>query len=188
MKTLIIIGHANSNSFTHSIAKSYEEGIYEKGDVKTIDLATLRFDPILRLGFQGHQELEPDLVEAQRLILWADHLTFVFPIWWSLYPAILKGFIDRVFLPDFSFKYIENSSLPLPLLKGRTGEIIATSDAPSFFRKYILGDPAIKALKRDTLKFCGVKVTKVTRIGSVRGTKENKLIEILNGIRKKAAI
>ena len=139
MKTLIIIGHVNSNSFTHSLAQSYEEGARDKGEVKTIDLATLSFDPILRSGFQGDQELEPDLAEAQELIKWADHITIIFPIWWSLYPAILKGFIDRVFLPNFSFKYVKGKLSPAPLLKGRTAEIITTSDAPSFFRKYILG-------------------------------------------------
>lgn len=44
-------------------------------------------------------ELEEDLVKAQELIRWADHLVFVYPIWWGTMPAVLKGFFDRVFLP-----------------------------------------------------------------------------------------
>ncbi len=49
------------------------------------------------------------MLEIQQEILAADHLVFVYPNWWATFPALLKGFIDRVFLPNFAFKYRENS-------------------------------------------------------------------------------
>ncbi len=182
MKTLIIIGHSHKDSLSHSIAKAYAKGSTKKGETKVLDLATLKFDHILRSGFSGKQEFEEDLQKSQELIKWADHMVYIFPIWWSSYPAIFKGFIDRVFLPGFSFEYRENNPIPLGLLKGKTAEIISTSDAPTFFRRFILGDPAIKSFKRDTLKFCGVKVKKVTRFGSVISQGEVKIKEFLKRV------
>ena len=58
-------------------------------------LGDLRFDPVLREGYQQVQALEPDLLQAQANILWAEHLVLVYPIWWGGIPALLKGFFDR---------------------------------------------------------------------------------------------
>lgn len=173
MKTLVVIGHPKKESFSHAISNAYIKGTRNRGDeVRIIDLATLKFNPHLYLSFESKQELEEDLKRSQEDILWADHLVFIYPIWWSLYPAVLKGFIDRVFLPGFSFEYKENG-MPNGLLKGKTSSIIATADSPNFYRR-LLGDPAMKALKRDTLKFCGIKTKNTKLIGGVRGSDSEK--------------
>ena len=77
------------------------QGAGESGaEVRKLVLAEMEFDLNLSAGYKGKQPLEPDLQEAQELIAWADHLVFVYPNWWGGMPALLKGFIDRVFLPD----------------------------------------------------------------------------------------
>ena len=84
--------------------------------VKLLELNELKFDLSLHVSYKSEQKLEPDLVLAQKYILEAEHLVFVFPNWWGMMPALLKGFIDRTFLPGFAFKYREKSPLPEKLL------------------------------------------------------------------------
>ncbi len=80
----------------------------------------MQFNPNLQFGYQKRIELEPDLLGAWEKIKWADHLVWIHPVWWGGLPAITKGFIDRVFLPGFAFKYRENSVWWDRLLKGKT--------------------------------------------------------------------
>ena len=175
MRTLIILGHPNKNSFCAHLADAYEKGAREKeSDVIRINLIDLKFDPILRNGYTRIQTLEPDLVEAQRLIKWANHLVFVFPVWWSSPPALMKGFIDRVFLPGFAFKYRENSSMWDKLLLGRSSRMIITSDAPVFWLYLAYFHPAINMMKKAVLEFCGITPVSITSFGSIKNSDEKK--------------
>ncbi len=168
-KILLILGHPNKETFCGSLAESYKKGALKAGaEVKEISVGDLQFDPILHLGYKEIQELEPDLVKSQELIKWADHLVWVYPTWWATMPALLKGFIDRIFLPGFGFKYRENSSLWDKLLKGKTARLIITLDAPAWYNFLFYGNAGQKAMKRATLEFCGIKPVRITTIGSVK--------------------
>ena len=98
-------------------------------------------------------------------------MVWVHPIWWFGWPAVMKGFIDRVFLPGVTFKY-EKGPIPKKLLKGKTGRIIATADTPSFYYRFFLGSPATKQLKQGTLQFCGVSPVRTTYIAPLRKSSE----------------
>lgn len=111
--------------------------------MRQLKLGEMQFDPILRDGYNHSQTLEPDLLEAQRQIHWAEHLVFVYPVWWGGIPALLKGFFDRVFLPGFAFKYRNRSQLWDKLLKGRTADLLVTLDTPPWYFRWIYGAPAI---------------------------------------------
>lgn len=175
MRTLIILGHPDKTSFTARLADAYEQGAKEKGgDVMRINLIDLKFDPILRNGYNRPQTLEADLVEAQRLIKWANHLVFVFPVWWSAPPALLKGFIDRVFLPGFAFKYRENNSMWDKLLTGKSSRMILTSDAPVAWLYLNYFHPAVNMMKKATLEFCGISPVSITSFGSIKNTDDKK--------------
>ena len=185
MKNLLIIsGHPSKQSFCAALAKSYLDGALEGGaDVKYLELGELKFDPILHLGYKGEQELEPDLAEAQRLIKWADHIVFVYPTWWGSIPALLKGFLDRVFLPGFAFKYKENSQFWDKYLKGKTARLIVTMDAPIWYDRLFYGAASRRAVKRATLEFCGIKPVKITAFGSVKFADETKRRNWLEKVR-----
>lgn len=179
-RTLIVLGHPDKKSFCEALASEYEKGAREKNeDVNRINLYDLRFDPILWNGYRKSQTLEPDLVEAQRLIKWANHIVFIFPLWWSAPPALFKGFIDRVFLPGFAFKYREDSSQWDKLLKGRSARIIITSDAPSWWLYVMYFNPAIQMFKKATLEFCGIGPISTSNFGSIRNASEKKRKSIL---------
>jgi putative NADPH-quinone reductase len=175
MRTLIILGHPDKKSFSASLADAYEKGAKEKGgEVMRINLIDLKFDPILRSGYSRVQNLEPDLVEAQRLIKWASHLVFVFPVWWSAPPALLKGFIDRVFLPGFAFQYRENSLTWDKLLTGKSSRMIITSDAPVAWLYLAYFHPAVNMMKKAVLEFCGVSPVSITSFGSIKNLDDRK--------------
>ena len=104
-RILVILGHPSTDSFCSALAQTYIHAAKTAGhDVRVLRLGDLRFDPILHHGYTQVQTLEPDLLSAQDDILWAEHLTWVFPVWWGGIPALMKGFIDRVFLAGFAFK------------------------------------------------------------------------------------
>lgn len=170
-RILIIQAHPSSESFCSALAQAYLEGAQASGaSAQLLDLASLSFDPILHGGYRGEQPLEADLARAQELISWADHLAFVYPTWWGGAPALLKGFIDRVFLPGFAFRYHAKSPFPEKLLAGRTGEILVTMDTPPWYNWLVLGAPGHRLMRESILGFCGIKVRRAHSIGVVRGS------------------
>lgn len=168
-KVLIIQGNPIANSYGSQLAEVYARGAAESGaEVRELVLSELEFDLNLSGGYKGKQPLEPDLQKAQELISWADHLVFVYPNWWGGMPALLKGFIDRVFLPGFAFKYRKNSPLPEQLLKGKTARLIVTMDSPYVYYRFYLGQPGHQMMKHSILKFCGVGSVRATNITQLR--------------------
>lgn len=182
-KILVINAHPNAESFNHALVEAYISGAKKAGaEVKTLTIAELNFNPSLQFGYQKRMELEPDLIHAQELILWAEHLVWIHPVWWGGLPAVAKGFIDRVFLPGFAFKYRENSVWWDKLLAGRTARIITTLDQPSFYYRLAFGRPSVNQLKKSTLQFCGIKPVKVTYVGPIRLSKEEFRVKMIQKI------
>jgi len=172
-KILIINGHPNAESFNNALADAYKKGVLSQNVViDEINIRELNFNPNLEFGYSKRSELEPDLLLAWKKIKEADHLVFIFPMWWGFMPAMMKGFFDRMLLPGFAFKYRENSMLWDKLLKGKTAHIICTTDYPIFYYKWILREPGIKTMRKMILNFCGIKTTKTTYIGPIRNSSD----------------
>ncbi|NRS50610.1 NAD(P)H-dependent oxidoreductase [Brevibacillus sp. HB2.2] len=175
MNILVIIGHPDPESYCSALAHAYMQGAAGKAaQIRTIDLSQIAFDPNLKYGYRKRTELEDDLKEAQDLIRWADHLVIVYPTWWGTMPAILKGFFDRVLLSGFAYKYREGSSLWDKLLTGKTAHVIVTMDTPSWYNRLIYWQAGHLVMKRNILKFCGIKPVKVTEISGVNASAEEK--------------
>tara|TARA_R100000005_G_C4997297_1_gene204021 strand:+ start:2376 stop:2960 length:585 start_codon:yes stop_codon:yes gene_type:complete len=184
-KTLIINGHPDKESFSFGISEAYKKGARKSGvEIKEINIRELNFNPNLQFGYRKRTELEPDLLDAQSKLEWADHLVWVYPVWWSSVPAIMKGFLDRVLLPGFAFSKREKSLLCSPRLNGKTARIICTMDQPTWYYKLIYRGPSHNAMKRGTLKFIGVKKVKITAIGPIRLSKEDFRLKWLKKIEK----
>jgi len=170
-RVLVILGHPVVDSLCGALADSYVSSAASSGHaVRRINLAELSFNPLLQHGYAEPQELEPDLVDAQAQIRWAEHLVFVYPTWWGSMPALMKGFIDRTFLPGFAFKYHKRSPLWDRLLAGRTAELLVTMDTPPLFNKLVNRSPGDRQMKRSVLQFTGLKPTRATSFGKVRGS------------------
>ena len=119
--------------------------------------------------------LEPDLLAAQADITWAHHLVWVYPIWWGAMPALLKGFIDRVLLPGYAFKYRKGSSLWDKLLAGRSAELLVTMDSPPWYFRWVTRMPGHHQMKKAILEFCGIRPVRVHSFGPVRSASAEQL-------------
>ena len=143
-------------------------------EVQLISLGNLSFDPVLHNGYATIQELEPDLVAGQAAITWAQHIVFVYPLWWGAMPALLKGFIDRVFLPGFAFKYREGSQFWDRLLLGRSAHLLVTMDTPPWYFRWVYRMPGHNQMKRTILEFSGIKPVTISSFGPIKGSSQQK--------------
>ncbi|MDR6784411.1 NAD(P)H dehydrogenase (quinone) [Pedobacter africanus] len=182
-KILIINGHPNKESFNQALATAYEDGAVKSGaTVSVIHVGALQFNPNLQFGYTKRMGLEPDLLDSLEQIKAADHLVWIHPVWWGGMPAIMKGFIDRLFLPGLTYQYRENSIWWDKLLKGKTARIITTLDQPGWYYRLMYGRPSVNQLKKSTLEFCGIKPVKVTYVGIVKTATPEKRQKWINQI------
>lgn len=164
---LVINAHPNPNSFGAALYEAYVEGARAHTAVDQLTLTDLRFDPVLRAGFDGSQPLEPDLVDARRRIEAADHVVWFFPTWWVGPPALLKGFIDRTFLPGWAFRY-GDGALPETLLAGRSARVVTTMDSPRWWYGVWHRRAVHAAFVNGTLRFVGFSPVRQTTLYNVR--------------------
>ncbi len=170
-KILIINGHPDEESFNYVLAEAYKKGVEDSSaEVSVIHIKDLEFNPNLQFGYRKRIKLEPDLLKSIEEIKKADHITWIFPMWWYGYPAIMKGFVDRTFLPGIAFEYVEGKAFHKKLLKGKTARIIITADTPKYYDRIFFCSPAINQFKKGTLEFCGIKPVKVTYISPIKSS------------------
>ena len=175
-RILVIVGTPIEDSLNHSLAAAYVDSARGGGaDVRVIDLA---HDPSpahathrgeLRLPrTDADTPLDPAVAAYIDDIRWADHLVFFHPQWWGTYPAALKAFIDRVFLPDFAYGQRPKTAISEKLLAGRTARIVMTMDSPRLWNRLAYRNAAETSLKQAVLAYCGVKTIGITRFTPVR--------------------
>ena len=169
MKSILIInGHPDKKSYNFALSKAYIKGVSETDSIiSEINIADLDFNPNLKFGFRKRTELEHDLIDAIEKIKKADHLVWFFTLWWASYPAIMKGFIDRTFLPGITFELEEGSHEPIGLLKGISASVFITSDTPESYDIEIMKRPVLNQFKTGTLEYCGVSPVTVTYISTI---------------------
>jgi len=170
-KILVILGHPRKESLCGALATAYAESARAGGaEVRELALSELSFDPVLHMGYRAEQALEPDLAAAREAISWAEHLVFVYPTWWGGLPALIKGFIDRVFLPGFAFKYRKDSPWWDRLLAGRSARLLVTMDTPPWYYRWLYRMPGHNQMRRTILEFCGIRPVRISQFGPVRGS------------------
>lgn len=128
MKHLIIYAHPNGDSLNNHLKKTVIETL-QTGDheIELRDLYQLNFNPVLSLDDMNGQRMRhvaEDVKKEQAYISWADHITLIYPIWWTGMPAIMKGYIDRVMSYGFAYRY--DQGVQKGLLTGKQAIIINT--------------------------------------------------------------
>jgi putative NADPH-quinone reductase len=170
-KVLVIDGHPDRESFSRALSAAYRQGLQEaRAEAAHLDLGRLDFSPNLQYGYRQRTELEPDLLHAIEQIRWADHLVWVFPVWWYGYPAVMKGFIDRTFLPGITFRPVPGSLAHEKLLTGKSSRVIVTADTPRWYDLLYMNSPVLHQFKRGTLEFCGISPVRVSYIAPIRNS------------------
>lgn len=183
MNILVVNGHPDKESFSQAIYETVVANLdFAQHQVETLELGHLHFDPVLRYGYRKRMPEDKFILQSQELIQWADHFIFIYPIWWSGMPSLMKGWIDRTFTPgvayssntegNFIWNYLRGRQFR-KLLKGRTADIIATSMAPSWWYKLFSGwisvpdSYGLAALKSAVLNHCGIKTRRLMVLGNM---------------------
>lgn len=126
-------------------------------------------------------KLEPDLLIALDNILWSNHIVWVHPLWWYSYPALMKGFIDRLFLPGIAFGNSGDGTYG-KLLSGRSARIICTGDTSEKDYDEHFKHSAFLKLKKGTLEFCGISPVNTTYISPIYQASSEQLNTYLESV------
>lgn len=151
MKILLLHAHPDAESFNGALHQLALQQLRANGhEVDNCDLYAERFDPCLsrqeRLAYHDESvNLDPVRHYVERLKR-AEAIVMCYPVWNFGYPAILKGYFDRVFLPGISFKLVEGRVVP-NLQHISKVAVITTYGGPRW-RAFVLGDPPRKLVKR----------------------------------------
>lgn len=191
MRVLVVLAHPLKESFAASIARTAVAALEAKGHaVDLIDLYAEDFDPRLSAaerasymtGRYDRSAIEP---YAERLRA-AEALVLVFPQWWFNLPAILKGFIDRVFAPGVAFDYAADGIRLEPRLdRLRHFRVFSTTGSPWWVVKFYMGDPVRRQLKRGLAAFCGKRVDfRMTCLHDMDDTTDDSRRKFLDRVRR----
>ena len=167
MKVLLLDGHPGEGRPTTHLLDIYARALPSGAEVTRIAVRDLAFDPVLRHGYKRRTEWEPDVHRVAEALDACDHLVVAFPMWWGAEPAELKGLIDRVFLPKFTFAYHVGDPWWDKLMQGRSADLIATMDTPPFILWLWHGNALLKRWKGQVLGFCGFAPVRTLKLGSV---------------------
>ena len=197
-RILIINAHPRKEGFQNTLVEEYIKGTeINNAEIKILNLRDLELEPFLKYSWDLNHDSIPmndDLINAQEIVKWSEHIVFAYPVFWATPPALLKVFIEAIIVSKFAFRYhkpkkIIFGKIPIwdKLLKGRTASIIATMDAPPFFMYVIDRDPGGKMMNA-ILRFTGIKLKHKHYFGSVKmatGDKKKKWIKKAYRIGKK---
>ncbi|MFH7004311.1 NAD(P)H-dependent oxidoreductase [Flavobacterium bizetiae] len=151
MKNLIVYAHPNSGSLNHFFKQTVLESLQKSGEeIEVSDLNQINFNPVLSLEDMNGQRMgkvADDVKKEQDFITWADRIIFIYPIWWTGMPAIMKGYIDRVFSYGFAYRY--DQGIQKGLLTGKK-TIIINSHGKSNAEYEAMGMDKALALTSDT--------------------------------------
>ncbi|NCB50195.1 MAG: flavodoxin family protein [Alphaproteobacteria bacterium] len=161
MKYLIIYAHPNPKSFNHAIKEEIVKKIKEEGHSFEIrDLYALGFDPVLKgTDFIGFKEgkIPSDIAQEQNYIKSADIIILIHPIWWFGMPAILKGYIDRVFSYGFAYEAGKDGIKGL-LTEKKVFILNTTGGTEKQYIQYGFKDAISKIFQNGIFNFCGMEI------------------------------
>lgn len=163
MRHLIIYAHPNKDSLNGQFKNTVINRLKtQKHDIIVRDLYQMNFNPVLSLSDITEQisgESDTDILQEQEFISWAEVITFIHPIWWTGLPAIMKGYIDRVFTYGFAYRY--DKGIQKGLFKGKQAVIINTQ-GKSHQEYHTIGmDLALKLTSETGIyTYCGLNIKK----------------------------
>jgi NAD(P)H dehydrogenase (quinone) len=166
MNALLVVANPSSRSFSHAIAEAAVFALKSKRwRVAMHDLYAEQFNPVQPVAESANTSSADPLVEQHcRELAAADLIVVVHPNWWSQPPAILKGWIDRVFRLNTAYAYPEGvgfGGVPVGLLRAKHALVFNTSNTPLAREQAVFGDPLEQLWKTSVFALCGVST--VTR-------------------------
>jgi putative NADPH-quinone reductase len=167
LNILLVDGHPDKGRFSSHLLDLYEEAVPRDCMVTRVNVRDMEFAPILRHGYAKRTDWEPDIAALAEALDACDHAVLAFPMWWGAEPAELKGLIDRLFLPGFTYEFNEGSAFWHKYLEGRSADVLVTMDTPPFFLSLIYRNAIIHRWKKQVLGFCGMKPVRFAAFGPI---------------------
>jgi NAD(P)H dehydrogenase (quinone) len=152
MRVLVLYAHPVETSFVAALHREIVETLRLRGhDVDDCDLNVEGFDPVMsrqeRIDYHDASINRARVAPYVDRLLAAEALVFVFPVWNYGFPAILKGFVDKVFLPGVSFDLSEQGDYTPKLANVRRLAAVCTYGGTRL-RTILMGDPPRRFVKR----------------------------------------
>lgn len=166
-RAIVVYCHPKEGSFTSAVRDVVLDRLAAKGaEVRVIDLYARAFDPTLSLAeWEGYVDTPRNrerVAEDVEMLLWADTLIFVYPTWWYALPAVLKGWLDRTFLPDVAFLMPDGAHRTIrPGLTRITRLGVFTTCGASWALTTYVGAPGKRMLLRGIGLLCARRARKV---------------------------
>ncbi len=183
MNHLIIYSHPNPKSFNRAIADTFVDALESQGHKTRVrDLYAMNFDPVLKP--QDFELMEKGLVsddvkKEQDFVLWADVITFIFPIWWNSLPAIARGYIDRVLSVGFAYTQDMKGLLPDKKIL-----VLCTLNAPKEVSEKTGAFKAMTFVIGESLaSFCGMTLIKQQYFSSVASVSQEDRKQMLEKVK-----
>jgi NAD(P)H dehydrogenase (quinone) len=167
MHALIVVAHPDQHSLTHAVASRLADGIQASSPAHSFEIADLAaedFDPRFNAGdialFQKTAKAPADVAAEHARIDRADALVIVYPIYWWSFPALLKGWIDRVFTQGWAYEDGDNGKVEKKLQRLRVHLVaIGGADQRTLARHGYFG--AMKTqIDHGIFDYCGATVVK----------------------------
>lgn len=157
MRVLVLYAHPDSESFGAALHQAAVAGLRRAGhQVDDCNLYAEGFDPVLgreeRVGYHDVASNRNNVAGYVERLQAAEALVLCFPVWNYGYPAILKGYFDRVFLPGVSFKLVDGKVRPN--LWNIRRLVAVTSYGGTRWRAMLMGDPPRKLVCRAVRAVC----------------------------------
>ncbi|ANL64026.1 flavodoxin-like protein [Rhizobium phaseoli] len=164
MRILLVLAHPLPDSFAASVARTARKALEASGHVvDLLDLYAEDFDPRLseaerRAYFDVSYDTSA-IADIVARLQSAEGLVLVFPQWWFNFPAILKGFFDRIFAPGVAFTHDAAGGRIVPQLTNiRLLYALTTTGSPWWLVHLYMGNPVRRLLKRGIANFCSKKL------------------------------
>lgn len=160
MDILVVLGHPNRSSFNHAIAEAVVNTLKQMGHTVIFhDLYAEKFNPVLE---QSELATLSDATIRKHCedLANADGIVIIHPIWWGMPPAIVNGWVDRVFRTGLAYRFQEVSGgegVPVGLLKARAAMVFNTSNTKHEAEELRCKDAMGNLWKVCILDTCGIK-------------------------------
>lgn len=160
MKCLVVIAHPLQNSLCRHFCDETVKHLTEKGyEITLLNLYEAGFDPVLtvteRQSYYAETFNDSQVTQEIQLLRDAESLVLIFPTWWFGFPAILKGWFDRVWAPGVAYDHANDLGAIQPRLNSlKEVKIITTLGSPWWVDLFILRQPVKKVLKIALLGAC----------------------------------
>jgi len=152
MRFLVLYAHPVPDSFGSAVHRAVLDGLTEAGhQIDDCDLYAENFQPVLteneRRAYHTVGANTATVLPHVERLLRAEGVVFVYPTWWYGMPAMLRGYIDRVWLPGVAFELVNGRTRPL-LQQLQRYAVVTTYGSPWWLNKLVVADPNRHAMMR----------------------------------------